>query len=121
MKLERLLRVGLTVADLPAAAAFYQGALGFTAGPVEDCDPALARLLGARRIQTVRLVRGAQEMELAAFDPPGAPYPAERRSNDLWFQHCALTTADIGAAYARLGSRRSANAGRSCCRRKRGA
>ncbi len=96
------MRVGLTVADLPAAAAFYEGALGFTAGPVEDCDPALARLLGARRIQTVRLVRGAQEIELAAFDPPGAPYPAERRSNDLWFQHCALTTADIGAAYARL-------------------
>jgi catechol 2,3-dioxygenase-like lactoylglutathione lyase family enzyme len=102
LKLERLLRVSLTVADLPAALAFYQGALGFTAAAVEDCDPALARLMGANGVRTVRIARGVQAMELAVFDPPGAPYPAVRHSNDLWFQHCALTTADIGTAYARL-------------------
>ncbi len=102
MKLQRLLRISLTIADLPAAVAFYEGALGFIAAPPEDCDPALARLLGAVRIRTVQIARGAQTMELAAFDPPGAPYPPGGRSNDLWFQHCALATGDIGAAYARL-------------------
>ncbi len=102
MKLERLLLVSLTVADLPAAVAFYTGALGFAAAPVEESDPALARLLGADRVRTVRIARGGQAMELAAFDPPGAAYPLDGRSNDLWFQHCALATADIEAAYRRL-------------------
>ena len=102
MKLQRLLRISLTVADLPAAVTFYVGALGFTAAPAEDSEPALAALLAAARIRTVRIARGAQAMELAAFNPRGAAYPALRSSNDLWFQHCALATADMGAAYARL-------------------
>ena len=50
----------------------------------------------------MRLHRGLESLELARFEPAGAPYPAGSRSNDLWFQHCALTTADIEAAYARL-------------------
>jgi catechol 2,3-dioxygenase-like lactoylglutathione lyase family enzyme len=102
MTLERLLRVSLTVSDLAAAVAFYTGALGFTAAAEAACEPALARLLGAAHIRTVRITRGAQAIELALFNPPGAPYPVERASNDPWFHHCALTTPDIGAAHARL-------------------
>ena len=102
MKLQALLRVGMTVADLPAAVAFYTGALGFTAGRPEDCDPALARLLGAERVRAVRLQRGGQSIELATFEPAGASYPPGSRSNDCWFQHCALTTSDIAAAYGKL-------------------
>ena len=97
----RLLHVGLTVAALGPAAAFYV-ALGFTADAATQADPALARLLGAERIAVQRLRRGGQALELAAFDPPGAAYPPGSRSDDLWFQHCALPVADMEAAVARL-------------------
>jgi catechol 2,3-dioxygenase-like lactoylglutathione lyase family enzyme len=34
----------------------------------------------------------------------GPLYPADSRSDDLWFQHCALVTNDIAAAYERLSA-----------------
>jgi catechol 2,3-dioxygenase-like lactoylglutathione lyase family enzyme len=102
LRVHRLLRVALNVGDLQASAAFYEDTLGFAAGPASDCDPAVARLLGADRGRSIQLVRGGQVIELTALDPPGAPYPPDSRSNDLWFQHCALTTADMAAACARL-------------------
>ncbi len=103
MKALQLLRVSLTVSDLAGSEAFYTGALGFaTLGPACDADPAMAKLLGASNLRTVRLRRGSQVLELAVFDPPGSPYPPGSRSNDLWFQHCALTVDDMAAAYARL-------------------
>lgn len=98
----RLDRVSLTVADLAAAAAFYTDALGFEATPSVAADPCLANLLGARTLRITLLRRGQQRLELAMFDPPGPSYPADSRSNDLWFQHCALVTDDIEAAYRRL-------------------
>ena len=102
MKILRLLRVSLTVADLSAATTFYEGALGFAAAPSVEADPVLAHLLGAERLRTMQLTRGGQILELAAFDPAGAPYPADSRSNDGWFQHCALPVPDMDTAYARL-------------------
>jgi catechol 2,3-dioxygenase-like lactoylglutathione lyase family enzyme len=97
------LRVSLTVADLTAAEAFYTEALGFArAGGVRCADAALAELLGARRVRILWLRRGSQILELAEFDPPGAPYQPDSCSNDLWFQHIALATDDMKAAYARL-------------------
>ena len=98
----RLDRVSLNVADLTAAAAFYTEALGFEAATAVDADPRLAELLGARAFHITLMRRGQQRLELAMFDPPGASYPADSRSNDLWFQHCALVTGDIGASYRRL-------------------
>jgi catechol 2,3-dioxygenase-like lactoylglutathione lyase family enzyme len=100
----RLDRVSLNVADLAAATAFYVGAFGFEAAPAVDADPGLVRLLGARALRVVVLRRGPQRMELATFDPPGPLYPADSRSDDLWFQHCALVTDDIAAAYQRLSA-----------------
>lgn len=97
----RLDRVSLNVADL-AAARFYAAALGFEAAPAVDADPRLANLLGAHALRVVLLRRGQQRLELAMFDPPGTLYPADSRSNDHWFQHCALVTDDIAAAYGRL-------------------
>ena len=47
-------------------------------------------------------MRGHQALELCACDPPGAPMPPGSRSNDLWFQHCAISTDDIREAYERL-------------------
>ncbi|HEY5207516.1 MAG TPA: VOC family protein [Roseiarcus sp.] len=100
----RLDRVSLNVADLPLATAFYVGALGFEATPAVDADPALAILLGVRTLRVVLLRRGRERLELATFDPPGPPYPTDSRSDDLWFQHCALVTDDIVAAYQRLSA-----------------
>ena len=103
MRALRLLRISVTVSDLARAAAFYTDALGFQAPmPAEDADPGLAGLLGVRGLRTVRLHRGGQVLELAAFDPPGAAYPPGSRSNDLSFQHCALVVDDMAVAYARL-------------------
>ena len=95
-------RIGFNVSDLSAATAFYTRALGFVATPAYDADPALAKLFGIRALRLVRLHRGRQVLELSACDPPGASYPANRHSNDIWFQHCALATNDIAAAYEQL-------------------
>jgi catechol 2,3-dioxygenase-like lactoylglutathione lyase family enzyme len=102
MRALRLDRLSLNVDDLPAVTRFYTDALGFVATPAHDGDPALARLLGARRVRVVRLQRGRQCLELTACHLPGAPYPIAGRSNDLWFQHCALVTDDMRASYDRL-------------------
>ena len=103
MKVLRLLHVSLTVRDIGATARFYQEALGFmTSKPPADADPALETILGAGALRITHLQRGDQTLELAMFDNPGAPYPATSASNDLWFQHCALVTEDIGGAYGRL-------------------
>jgi len=103
MKALRLLRISLTVRNLAAAEQFYADALGFACmGQAHAVDPAVVMLLGARAIRATLMRRGNQFLELAAFDPPGAEYPPGSHSNDEWFQHCALATADINAAYVRL-------------------
>ena len=98
----KLDRIGFNVSDLSAATAFYTRALGFVATPAYDADPTLANLFGIRTLRLVRLHRGRQVLELSTCDPPGASYPANRHSNDIWFQHCALATNDIAAAYEQL-------------------
>ena len=98
----RLDRIALNVGDLDAAARFYAEALGFQMAREAADDPALARVLGVAAIRTLRLRRGRQFLELSACTPGGAAIPAGCRSNDLRFQHCALVTDDMPAAYARL-------------------
>ena len=69
--------IGLNVADVGRATAFYT-ALGFaTAG-------------------TGRLAFGGVVLDLTRAR--GAAYPAPRRANDPWFQHFAIAVADIGRA-----------------------
>ena len=104
----RIRRIGLTVADLAPARAFYEQILGFRMVAAEvrgrAAFAALTGLAGARAdVAVLRL--GAQEIELAAFTPAGRPYPADRAANDPWFQHFAIVTADMAAAYAALGER----------------
>jgi catechol 2,3-dioxygenase-like lactoylglutathione lyase family enzyme len=45
---------------------------------------------------------GGDEIALVQIHPPGAPYPAGSRSDDLWFQHLAIVADDMGAAYRRV-------------------
>ncbi len=101
MTLRRILRIGLNVGDLDAAERFYIEALGFDRVARHD-DMVLAPLLGVRRVQTSTLRLGGQLVELARCDPPGLPYPSDSTSADTWFQHFAVTTPDIAAAFERL-------------------
>lgn len=99
----RILRISRVVSDLDRAEAFYRDRLGFVCLGREAGDPALARLLGietAMRQSVLQL--GDQQIALVQFDRHGAPYPADSRSNDLWFQHLAIVVGDMLAAYRQL-------------------
>jgi catechol 2,3-dioxygenase-like lactoylglutathione lyase family enzyme len=106
MAVTQLIRVSITVADLAGTAAFYRDALGLVVGAEQTLgDPAWSRLLGLDEGTTARAVDvavGEKTLKLVAFDSPGAPYPAERASNDQWFEHVALVTGDITAVWERL-------------------
>ncbi|RAI43470.1 VOC family protein [Rhodoplanes roseus] len=105
MTVTRLVGISITAAD-PAIAAFYRDRLGLVVGPEQAvADPAWASLLGLAPGTTARSAEvaiGRQIVELVAFDPPGASYPAERASNDPWFQHIALVCGDIAKVWRRL-------------------
>lgn len=106
MAVTHLIRVSITVADLARTAAFYRDALGLDVGPEQSLgDPAWKSLLGLDEDTTARAVDvnfGQHMLKLVAFNPPGRPYPAERASNDQWFEHIALVTGDITAVWERL-------------------
>jgi catechol 2,3-dioxygenase-like lactoylglutathione lyase family enzyme len=100
----RLLRIGLNVADLRRAKAYYRDLLGFAIMVEEEIDPHWVRLLAGEecRARTARCRLGRQELELVEFDPPGAEYPSDSTAADLWFQHFAIVTNDMVDAYRRL-------------------
>jgi len=106
MAATQLIRVSITVADLPRTAAFYRDQLGLEIGPEQTLgDPAWNTLLGLDEATTARAVDvtvGEKTLKLVAFDPPGAPYPGERASNDQWFEHVALVAGDITAMWKQL-------------------
>lgn len=105
-----LLGVSTTVTDLLRAERFYRDGFGFgradqtmIGGP--SGGPAWARLLGLPSManaQTLSMRLGAQQIELAAFDPPGRPYPVDRAANDPWFHHIAIVVDDMEADFARV-------------------
>lgn len=102
MRVDRLLRFELTVADLAAAERFYTALPDVVVTGRGSADPAMAALLGVQRIEQVTLRRGEQVVVLQAFDPPGAPYPVGATACDQHFQHFALPVNDAVAATAGL-------------------
>jgi len=96
----QLSRVSLTVSRIDVAERFYCAALGFerdgTAQPVAQAFG------GGRRAHGIVLRLGLQEIELLAFDPPGAPYPPHSTAADAWFQHFAIVVDDMARAHAHL-------------------
>lgn len=100
----RILRISRVVADLDRAVAFYRDGLGFRLASCQPGDPRVPALLGLPGVATEEAVLrlGHEEIALVRFDRPGAPYPADSRSNDLWFQHLAIVVADMAAAWQRL-------------------
>ena len=89
LKVSRLARLVLNVADMDRACGFYVDALGFERS-------------GTGASGRVCLKLGAEEILLAQASPDADLYPTPRAANDPWFQHFAIAVADMDAAYARL-------------------
>ncbi|MEB3255220.1 MAG: VOC family protein [Synechococcaceae cyanobacterium] len=110
MALPQILSFGFSCADAEPLAAFYTETLGFRRGETLLLEGAYAALVGlpGSRLKLVRLHVGAETLELCQvleLGPglqPGRPVPPSSRSNDLWFQHICLVSADLEAAAAPL-------------------
>jgi catechol 2,3-dioxygenase-like lactoylglutathione lyase family enzyme len=98
--------VGMTVADMDRAVAFYTQVLPFrkiyeteaTGRPWEQ----LHGVFGAR-VRVVGLQLGDERLELTEYlAPRGRPMPADTHGNDRWFQHVAIIVRDMDRAYAHL-------------------
>jgi len=98
--------VGLTVADMDRALAFYSGVLPFSKVSDEEFSgrpyELLSGVFGAHS-RVVRLRLGSEEIELTEFlAPKGLPIPDDMRPNDRLFQHIAIVVSDITKAYGML-------------------
>lgn len=103
---EAVSSVGCTVSDLDRSIRFFTDVLTFeTVSRGEVSGDALARTAGVEspKGRVARLKLGDEWIELAEYiTPKGRPFPADSRSNDLWFQHIAIIVSDMERAYARL-------------------
>jgi catechol 2,3-dioxygenase-like lactoylglutathione lyase family enzyme len=80
--------------------AFY-AALGFTVGdprPIDDSELAMLGIVGGGMRWSMRL--GGATVELDCYDHPGRPYPADADAASICFQHLALVTDDVEAAWS---------------------
>lgn len=97
--------IAITVSDLDRSARFFVDVLDFerlpTAAPTSSTPPAWLNI-GGTSPDLVRLHLGDEVVELVQFALPGRPMPPDSRGNDRWFQHVAIITHDMDAAYARL-------------------
>ncbi len=101
MAVTRISCLGLTVRSPDAMARFYQDAFGCRIIGDTRGDAAALGLEQAR-LRRVSLSLGQQSLELASFDPSGAPWPQDRWSNNFTFQHFAIAVADMPKAYLHL-------------------
>ena len=100
LRLQELVR---PVRDMTASLAFYTGALGFSAEAVPHFDDALlASAWGERPRGFMRLRLGGQRLLLAACE--GSETPADGGATDPRFQHIAIVTRDMAAAWELLST-----------------
>jgi catechol 2,3-dioxygenase-like lactoylglutathione lyase family enzyme len=102
--------VGMTVADLDRAVAFYSNVLSFkkVSESYEDSTDyqELENVPGAKA-RVVRMRLGNGFIDLTQYmTPKGKPIPSDSASNDLWFQHLAIVVSDMERAYAKLRQNR---------------
>jgi catechol 2,3-dioxygenase-like lactoylglutathione lyase family enzyme len=90
--------VGMTVDEMERSLAFFTKTLDFTVASDRTDTSTTTRV--------VQLRLGDETLELTDFlTPGGRPVPPDSRSNDRWFQHAAIVTTDMEAAYKRLSER----------------
>lgn len=98
--------VGMTVADMDQAIAFYSQVLQFKkVSDVEVLGTEYEQLQGlfGVRMRVVKLQLGEEILELTEYlTPKGKPIPIDSRSQDHWFQHIAIVVNDIDKAYQHL-------------------
>ena len=98
--------IAVTVSDMGRAVSFYTDILDFKKlSDGEHHGDELERFTGVfgARTRHVHLQLGNERIELIEYlTSPGRPIPADSRSNDGWFQHIAIITSDMDAAYQRL-------------------
>jgi len=102
--------VALTVDDADRSARFFTEVLGFAADSDEEMfGEAVERRYGVfgARVRIVGLTLGEERIELIDFlAPRSRPMPLDSRANDHWFQHIAIITGDMDAAYTHLRAHR---------------
>jgi catechol 2,3-dioxygenase-like lactoylglutathione lyase family enzyme len=97
----RLAAISRNVEDLSRSVSFYCQRLGFgLAGSAYALDARSAERLGlgGYRLNAQRLRYGGEQIELVEVGNKGRPYPADRTSADLLFQHFAVRRPDIEEA-----------------------
>lgn len=95
--------VGMTVADMDRAVAFYSQVLSFRQiSEVEVWGSEYERLQGlfGVRMRVVKMQLGDEIIELIDYlTPGGRPIAVDSRSNDRSFQHLAIVVRDMEQAY----------------------
>jgi catechol 2,3-dioxygenase-like lactoylglutathione lyase family enzyme len=103
---QSVVRVGMTVSDLDRLGGFFADVLDFKkVSETEVVGPGFEQHTGVfgARARVARMRLGDEEIELTEFlTPQGRLVPRDSRSNDRWFQHVAIITSDMDAAYRRL-------------------
>jgi catechol 2,3-dioxygenase-like lactoylglutathione lyase family enzyme len=88
------------VTAAPERLALFYCAIGFEVGaatPVPRLEMAVLGLSGGGSRRPMAL--GPSRVDLDAYEQPGRPYPADPTACDPFFQHLALVTSDIQAAW----------------------
>ncbi len=105
-RIDRVSEIGMVVSDIDRSITFYSQVLTFE--KISDVEvygtdyEQLEGLFGVR-MRVVRMRLGEEVLELTEFlTPPGLPIPIDSRSNDRCFQHIAIITSDMDAAYKTL-------------------
>lgn len=98
--------IAMTVSDADRARDFFTTVLDFEpASDRELAGTATEHLLGIKgaRVRIVGMQLGDETIELMQFtDSAGRAMPPDSQANDRWFQHVAIITSDMDAAFARL-------------------
>jgi lactoylglutathione lyase len=98
--------VGLCVADLARAEAFYVGALGFTRlrelSPPDGITGRLLRIAEPVRLTAVYLGSGSFVLELLHYDRDGNAGAVERPMTQPGLTHLSLAVEDLAATCDRV-------------------
>ena len=101
-RVEAVDAIGITVADLDRAVAFFSRVLTFEKIAQRTINgPEWNAFFGLRdaRARVVTMKLGDERIELTAFGTRGRPIPKDSRSNDRWFQHIAIIVSDMEKAH----------------------